>query len=285
MASCSLGASTNTTLPNLLSGFKKIKCSRLDITFKVNCIGVQTSLGLRGTQSRPEQVHAPNFSWKSLRSANPIVVNCGISSAKNDTEVGALEEERSTRDQLVPFSPEVESLLNVICDTTSIAEFELNLSGFRLYVKRDINDKMLNPLASSPPIQISSSNELLDQNGFPSTTSLSLSKPQPSSGSIQQILDSSHDEGLMILQSPKVGFFRRSRTIKGKKAPPSCKEKQQVKEGQVICYVEQLGGEIPIESDVSGEVIKIFRQDGEPVGYGDALIAILPSFPGIKKLQ
>lgn len=23
----------------------------------------------------------------------------------------------------------------------------------------------------------------------------------------------------------------------------------------------------------------------EPVGYGDALIAILPSFPGIKKLQ
>ncbi|KAH7652153.1 Biotin/lipoyl attachment domain-containing protein [Dioscorea alata] len=208
-----------------------------------------------------------------------------MSSAKNDIEVGALEEEKSTRDQLIPFSPEVESLLNVICDTTSIAEFGLNLSGFRLYVKRDINDKMLNLAASSPPIQISSSNELLDQNGFVTTTSLTLSKPKPSSGSFQQILDSSHDEGLMILQSPKVGFFRRSRTIKGKKAPPSCKEKQQVKEGQVICYVEQLGGEIPIESDVTGEVIKIFRRDGEPVGYGDALIAILPSFPGIKKLQ
>ncbi|XP_039117350.1 biotin carboxyl carrier protein of acetyl-CoA carboxylase-like [Dioscorea cayenensis subsp. rotundata] len=285
MASCSLGASTNTILPNLLSGFKKIKCSRLDITFKVNSAGVQTSFGLRGIQLSPDQVHGTKFSWKSLRPAYPIVVNCGISSAKNGIEVGALEEEKSTRDQLIPFSPEVESLLNVICDTTSIAEFGLNLSGFRLYVKRDINDKMLNLAASSPPIQISSSNELLDQNGFVSTTSLTLSKPKPSPGSFQQILDSSHDEGLMILQSPKVGFFRRSRTIKGKKAPPSCKEKQQVKEGQVICYVEQLGGEIPIESDVSGEVIKIFRRDGEPVGYGDALIAILPSFPGIKKLQ
>ncbi|XWS11739.1 hypothetical protein CRYUN_Cryun37aG0025900 [Craigia yunnanensis] len=38
-------------------------------------------------------------------------------------------------------------------------------------------------------------------------------------------------------------------------------------------------------SDVSGEVIKILREDGDPVGYGDALIALLPSFLGIKKLQ
>ncbi|XP_010436699.1 PREDICTED: uncharacterized protein LOC104720505 isoform X1 [Camelina sativa] len=57
----------------------------------------------------------------------------------------------------------------------------------------------------------------------------------------------------MILQSPKVGFYRRSKTIKGKRMPSSCKEKDQVKE--------------------------------EPVGYNDALISILPSFPGIKKLQ
>ncbi|KAI9397629.1 hypothetical protein POPTR_003G061400v4 [Populus trichocarpa] len=66
---------------------------------------------------------------------------------------------------------------------------------------------------------------------------------------------------------------------------PNSSEKQIIKEGQVLCYIEQLGGELPIESDISGEVIKILREDGEPVGYGDALIAILPSFPGIKKLQ
>lgn len=76
-----LGASTNTILPNLLSGFKKIKCSRLDITFKVNSVGVQTSFGLRGIQLSPDQVHGTKFSWKSLRPAYPIVVNCGISSA------------------------------------------------------------------------------------------------------------------------------------------------------------------------------------------------------------
>ncbi|KAJ0985666.1 hypothetical protein J5N97_004022 [Dioscorea zingiberensis] len=285
MASCSLGASTNSILPNLLSSFKKIKCSGSDAPFKVKCAGQQTSFGLRRFQLRPDQVHAKGFCWESLRSTKPLNVSSGVSSGKNDIEVGALEEKQSNGNELIPSSPEVESLLNVICDTTSIAECELNISGFRLYVKRNINGKLSSPPTPSPPIQVNFSNEVLDQNGSASTTSLALSKPKPFSGSIQRILDASSDEGLMILQSPKVGFFRRSRTIKGKRAPPSCKEKQEVKEGQVLCYIEQLGGEIPIESDVSGEVIKILRKDGEPVGYGDDLIAILPSFPGIKKLQ
>ncbi|KAE8670831.1 hypothetical protein F3Y22_tig00112072pilonHSYRG00072 [Hibiscus syriacus] len=81
------------------------------------------------------------------------------------------------------------------------------------------------------------------------------------------------------------GFFRRSRTINRKRTPPSCKEKQIVKEGQVLYYIKQLGGEILIESDVSGAVIKILRDDDDSVGYGDALIALLPSFLGIKKPQ
>lgn len=70
---------------------------------------------------------------------------------------------------------------------------------------------------------------------------------------------------------------------------------------------------ISCQSDISGEVVKILKADGgkhlsfinllllftdflfdaflmavmftDPVGYGDALIAVLPSFPGIMKLQ
>ncbi|KAG2305921.1 hypothetical protein Bca52824_025669 [Brassica carinata] len=59
----------------------------------------------------------------------------------------------------------------------------------------------------------------------------------------------------------RVGFFRRSKTLRVN-APSSCKEKDQVKEGQVLCYIEQLGGQFPIESDVTGEVVKILREDG-----------------------
>ncbi|KAL2497097.1 Pentatricopeptide repeat-containing protein [Abeliophyllum distichum] len=39
----------------------------------------------------------------------------------------------------------------------------------------------------------------------------------------------------------------RSRTIRRKRASPSCKEKYMVKEGQVLCYIEQPGVQIPIE--------------------------------------
>ncbi|XP_009628995.1 uncharacterized protein [Nicotiana tomentosiformis] len=187
---------------------------------------------------------------------------------------------------LIPNSYEVESLLTEICDTTSIAEVELKLGGFHLYVKRDLTGPSTTSLpAISNPVNIHSSVEVADSNGSASSSSLAITKSSPPSDGIQTMIDKAADEGLVIIQSPRVGYFRRSRTIKGKRAPPSCKEKQQVKEGQVVCFIEQLGGELPVESDVSGEVIKILQKDGEPVGYGDPLISILPSFPGIKKLQ
>ncbi|WJX69218.1 hypothetical protein P8452_53493 [Trifolium repens] len=163
--------------------------------------------------------------------------------------------------QQIPNFKEVEFLLTNLCDTDSIAELELKLEGFHLRVVRDLTEKT----KTLPPP--------------------SLATPAPYSVSTDGFLDKAADEGLVIIKSPRVGFFRRSRTIKGKCARPSCEEMQIVKEGQVICYIEQLGGQLPIESDVSGEVIKILREDGDPVGYGDTLIAILPSFPGIKKLQ
>ncbi|XP_042049431.1 biotin carboxyl carrier protein of acetyl-CoA carboxylase-like isoform X1 [Salvia splendens] len=186
---------------------------------------------------------------------------------------------------LIPNAFEVESLLTVLCDTTSIAEIELKLGGFQLSVSRDLAEQSAPTQPLAPPVTVHAVVETPAQNGSASSPSLALSKPASAQGAVQSLLDKAADEGLVILQSPRVGSFRRSRTIKGKKAPPSCKENDTVKEGQVLCYIDQLGGEIPIESDISGEVVKILRKDGDPVGYGDALIAVLPSFPGIKKLQ
>ncbi|XP_061980798.1 uncharacterized protein LOC133701044 isoform X5 [Populus nigra] len=170
------------------------------------------------------------------------------------------------KDVLVKFHLQIESLVTEICNTTSIAEFELKLGGFRLYVMRDLTEKNEPTSQPLPPpplaVTVKTTTDSSDLNGSAST-SLAISKQEPSFWGIKSFLDRAADEGLMILQSPRVGFFRRSRTIKGKRAPPSCKEKQIIKEGQVLCYIEQLGGELPIESDISGEVIKILREDGD----------------------
>ncbi|XP_044495408.1 biotin carboxyl carrier protein of acetyl-CoA carboxylase [Mangifera indica] len=272
MASCSLGA------PNVKFLSVNLRIARagdLQPQYDVRKWMGQKQLQYTGlTISRPVE--------------KAFTVCCGLETESKrsvDDDYGETKSSGLTS-QLIPNSSEVKSLVRDICDTTSVAEFELKLNGFRLYVKRDLKGNSVPPPPlSAAPVSINTTVEAPDSNGSVPSPSPATTKPVLSLERVQTLPDKAADEGLMILQSPKVGFFRRSRTIKGKRAPPSCKEKQIVKEGQVLCYIEQLGGEIPIESDVSGEVIKILREDGEPVGYGDALIAILPSFPGIKKLQ
>lgn len=273
MGSCSLRTSN---LKILSLDFSRIKVGGLKPWYDMKTWKARTPLHCKGLVIS--------------RSAEKASTVCCDPSSETDSatniEHGSVETKVSgLTSKRIPNSYEVEYLLREICDTTSIAEFEMKLNGFRLYMTRDLTGKVTSP---PPPsfshVGVNTSIEAPDVDGSVSEPNLAVSQSLPSSGSIQRLLDNAADEGIMIIQSPRVGYFRRSRTIKGKRAPPSCKEKQTVKEGQVLCYIEQLGGEIPVESDVSGEVIKLLREDGEPVGYGDALVAILPSFPGIKKL-
>ncbi|KAI3891996.1 hypothetical protein MKW92_013924 [Papaver armeniacum] len=277
MASCSLGGASTIKLSNFNSNFTRTKaCSSHTPS------GIRTSI-----VQKPLQIPALVMSRVP---AKHFTLRCAPSDeTETTTSLEDVQEEKQSTEaktQIIPNSFEVQSLLTEICDTTSIAEFELKLGGFRLYVTRNLASNR-QPMAPpiSAPISADTSVNPSELNGSASSTSLAISKSVSALGESQSLVDDATDEGLVILRSPKVGFFRRSRTIKGKRAPPSCKEKQVVKEGQVVCYIEQLGGEIPVESDVSGEVVKLLREDGEPVGYGDALITILPSFPGIKKLQ
>ncbi|KAL1551421.1 hypothetical protein AAHA92_19271 [Salvia divinorum] len=232
-------------------------------------------------------LHRPEKSIVAFRSSafegdSSLSLTAAKASVEDDSKATVATDAVSP---LIPNALEVESLLTVLCDTTSIAEIELKLGGFQLSVSRNLAEQSAPTQPLAPPVTAHAVVETPAQNGSASSPSLALSKPASAQGAVQSLLDKAADEGLVILQSPRVGCFRRSRTIKGKKAPPSCKENDTVKEGQVLCYIDQLGGEIPIESDISGEVVKILRKDGDPVGYGDALIAVLPSFPGIKKLQ
>nr|CAD1824311.1 unnamed protein product [Ananas comosus var. bracteatus] len=258
MDACRFGGVSNVKLFNLHSEFGKFRCGWLFTPCMTKYSGVERLSSCRKTPAWHETMRSVRYD-RQLQGSSLSMSRA--SSSENISEAIELEKSKAIRSQIIP--QEVESFISTLCDTSSIVE----LSYFTLF---------------AVIVQPDNVNQVSHSNGSAAATPLAISPAKSSPGGIQRILDTASDEGLVILQSPKVGYFRRSRTIKGKRAPPSCKEKQEVKEGQVLCYIEQLGGEIPIESDVSGEVIKILREDGEPVGYGDALIAILPSFPGIK---
>ncbi|KAJ7558901.1 hypothetical protein O6H91_04G061100 [Diphasiastrum complanatum] len=148
------------------------------------------------------------------------------------------------------------------------------------------------PLAVPPPIP---SKHMVDSiSAVSASPAAKLSKPSALSltrlssptkpMSLIGILEAASDEGLEFVTSPKVGLFRKGRAVKGKAGRALCEEGQSVKEGQVVCYLEQLGTQQPVEAPLSGEVVKILWEDGAPMGYADPLIAIRPSFVGIKKL-
>ncbi|XP_019184737.1 PREDICTED: uncharacterized protein LOC109179697 [Ipomoea nil] len=188
--------------------------------------------------------------------------------------------------QLIPYLREIQNLLTEFSDSESIAEFQLKLGEFELHVMRNLNGKSTPPPPVTAPVTVTVSPVAEAPNSYTSisTTSLALGKPLVTPREKDALLARAAEEGFVVIQSPRVGFFRRSRTLKGKRGPPSCKENQVVNEGQVLCYVDQLGGEMPVEADVSGEVVSILLEDGAPIGYGDPLIVILPSFHGVEEL-
>ncbi|XP_056698793.1 uncharacterized protein [Spinacia oleracea] len=281
MASSSLGVSNTQILSSKLNNRRSCSLASFPRVIRAgNRPNSWKNSGLKMSQSSHKELIVCRAQASLVTENEP---------AASIIEVGEEQSNSGSVSQLIPNSDEVKLLVTEICDTTSIAEFELKLNGFHLHVTRALSEGVNPPPSLPTPGSVSmSANTAVEApslNGPVSPSSLAITKAGPLDITHGTLLERAADEGFVIIQSPKVGFFRRCRTIKGKRAPPACKEKQVVKEGQVICYIDQLGGEIPVESDVSGEVTKILRQDGEPVGYGDAIVAILPSFPGIKKLQ
>ncbi len=54
-----------------------------------------------------------------------------------------------------------------------------------------------------------------------------------------------------------------------------------VKKGQTVAFVEQLGTFTPILAKQAGEIFKFEVEDGEPVGFGQALVSFHPFFGGL----
>lgn len=77
-----------------------------------------------------------------------------------------------------------------------------------MYAKRNIEDKKGHVAAPDPPAIVANQiTEELDTNGSVSSTSLAISKPNPYAITVQSLLDSPSNKGLIILQSPKVSVL------------------------------------------------------------------------------
>jgi acetyl-CoA carboxylase biotin carboxyl carrier protein len=76
------------------------------------------------------------------------------------------------------------------------------------------------------------------------------------------------------VKSPIVGTFYEAPSPG---APAFVKPGDHVEAGQVLCIVEAMKLMNEIESDASGEIVRIYVENGQPVEYGESLFAIRPA--------
>lgn len=249
----------------------------------------------------------PSAASKSFKLVTPPMRRCvtvlvsnaktseNTSTANTDETTEESPSEKSTLRSLT-FPSGFEALMLEVCDETEVAELKLKVGDFEMHLKRNVGATKAPALLSNispttpPPIPTE-----------PMEVSASVSPPPPPSppkpysekaapfinhsfrkSSKLAALEASGSNGYVLVFSPTVGSFRRNRTVKGKKQPPICKEGDVIKEGQIIGYLDQFGTELPVKSDVAGEVLKLLFDDGDAVGFGDPLIAVLPSFHDIQ---
>ena len=82
------------------------------------------------------------------------------------------------------------------------------------------------------------------------------------------------DETLHYIVSPIVGTFYPAASPESE---PFVSPGDRVEKNRILCIIEAMKLMNEIESDVAGEIVKVFPKNGQPVEYGEKLFAIKTS--------
>jgi len=142
---------------------------------------------------------------------------------------------------------ELKALLELM-QTYHLAELEIERSGFRVRLRREMGVVVPSP----PPLTASSS---------------------PSAVAAQAEIERRPPDSFVTIEAPMVGTFYRA---PAPEAPPYVKEGDLVKEGQVLCIIEAMKLMNEIESRMAGRVVKILVENRQGVEYGQPLFLVEP---------
>jgi acetyl-CoA carboxylase biotin carboxyl carrier protein len=157
----------------------------------------------------------------------------------------------------------IEHLLNFMTEH-NLEEFEYSRGDLRIRLKKpSANIAVGMRQLAAPEIIIPGAGPGAGQTQAASATA---SNPPPS--------ESRSTEELHLMKSPIVGTYYGSPSPG---AEPFVKIGAYVETGQTLCIVEAMKLMNEIESDISGEVLRIFVENGQPVEYGQPLFGIHPS--------
>lgn len=162
---------------------------------------------------------------------------------------------------------ELRELIGLITEN-GLTNFELEREGFRVKVGRGTAAEDASALASAPPIAEKQITAGAAQTGGAVQSIPSIIPPHPGAQAEEA---ASADEGLHIITSPIVGTFYRapSPTAEG-----FVRIGSHVDPDTVVCIIEAMKLMNEIQAETSGEVAKIYVENGQAVEYGQPLFGI-----------
>ncbi len=138
-----------------------------------------------------------------------------------------------------------------------LAEFELEREDFRVRLRRESA-----PQPPSYPV------EMVQPPARPAVAPAASAPVHPGA---QAETAASEDQDLHIIPSPIVGTFYRAPSPN---ADPFVKIGSNVEPESVVCIIEAMKLMNEIQAEASGEVVKIYVENGQPVEYGQPLFGI-----------
>jgi acetyl-CoA carboxylase biotin carboxyl carrier protein len=173
-----------------------------------------------------------------------------------------MKRKKATKSGSAFANPEIQQIEQLLQFMT-----EHNLEEFE-YSRGDLRIRLRKPSAG---VVVSASRGFA---AVETTDSGTFDAPQTASEAAKPGSEARSVEDLHLVKSPIVGTFY---SAPSPGADDFVKVGAHVETGQTLCIVEAMKLMNEIEADVSGEVVRIFVESGQPVEYGQPLFGIRPS--------
>jgi acetyl-CoA carboxylase biotin carboxyl carrier protein len=162
---------------------------------------------------------------------------------------------------------EVKELIELVSEK-GFAEFEIEHQGFRLHICRFKEPPVIQ--TAPPPVIISSALPVAPELPAPVQPEIAQPSAPPPVRPPQAEAPKSEIQ-LHTIKSPIVGTFYRSPSPNSE---PFVRIGDHVEPDSVVCIIEAMKLMNEIQAEMSGEIVKIFVENGQPVEYGQPLFGI-----------
>ena len=161
---------------------------------------------------------------------------------------------------------ELKEILQIL-EEKEITEFELEEEGMKLRIRKATAPSANHASAPVAPLVAT----VLPSLGGPVVAAPPPPAPPAAVGAAAPAPAAEAEAGVTVVKSPIVGTFYRT---PDPNAPPFVDVGDRIRVGQVLCIIEAMKLMNEIEAEVAGEVVKVHRESGQPVQYGDPLFTV-----------